>query len=106
MGLCQGPPWINRFPSLGHFPKLSIFNLVIIPESEETQVATSLEKSGCGRFFLCSLSWTYTALWHSSVSGAWLPAPLFRIKSNFPSQQQKGLCNYSPALRVWAAWVG
>lgn len=94
VGLCQGPPWIKRFPSLGHFPRLSIFNLVIIPESEETQVPMSLEKSRRGRFIPCSLSWAYTALCHSSASGAWVPALPFRIKSNFPSQQHKGLCNY------------
>lgn len=44
------------YPSLRHFPRLSIFNLVIIPESEQTQVPMSLEKSGHGRFILCSLS--------------------------------------------------
>lgn len=42
----------------------------------------------------CALSWAYTALCHSSASGAWVSAMPFRIKSNFPSQQPKGLCNY------------
>lgn len=56
VGLCQGSPWIGRFPSLGHFPRLSIFNFVIIPESEQTQMPMSLEKSGHGRFILFPLS--------------------------------------------------
>lgn len=49
-GLCKGPPCIKRFPSLGHFLRLSIFNIVFTPEIKEPQVPTSLEKSGCGRF--------------------------------------------------------
>lgn len=57
--------------------------------------------------FCALLAKPTTALCHSSASGAWVPALPFIIKSNFPSQQPKGLCNYRSCTQCLGSlgWV-
>lgn len=102
-GLCKGP-CIKRFPSLGHFLRLSIFSIILTPESKETQVPTSLEKSGHGRFS-SALSWlgVQCPLSRCSIRGSSTLA--FRTKSIFSLTAAQGLGNYrSHTLEVWLAW--
>lgn len=49
--------------------------------------------------FCALLAKPTTALCHSSASGTWVLALPFITKSNFPSQQPKGLCNYRSCIR-------
>lgn len=101
-GLCKGP-CIKRFPSLGHFLRLSIFNIILTRESKETQVPTSLEKSGRGRFSSAP-GWVCNALCHAAASEAqvrWL----LELRAYFRSQQPKGWVTTGHTL-LRCGWLG